>query len=1068
MEEDWELDDSTSSIISSEASASTLDEDASGIYFNDPKTELSGEKTDKSLGQEFENEAAAMQAIDNDRVTNSPMPPPPPAEDISYDSGDEDDVLSLKDHIIAAARQSQGFGDETVDILMDAENRLKTVPSPPHSLSSLFASSNNECSKESLSNHVETNDRTENNYNSFSEDDDGSEISDGAESLFRGPIMAAKSFARVQQEKQSLKLDSLDENTPTKVRMPSPVATKESSLHEEEDGQSNTPSASRRGFISSLQKMEPWSPWSMQQQERRHHQESSTPSTTRVKFMPSAQKEHPESDFTTTPSTSRRDFIHSAHKSELTQPWSPWSSQQQEQNLEAQVTPSSARLQFLPSAQKAINSSPDQSDNVPSSEKATWASLSSLSSTVSQSKVAKQASEDSPNQDSVSSIGANSPSAYVKPTNPCKVQQRNDDNYQRTITPSNVTFESSTANTSSMELEIQRSSPIADEAEAFLQMNRHILQERKSLDNIIELGERQMKMGAGFGGDRKSDNIIAGKPSSFPAKKPFLRKGARKEPSALHKLGRVNSAAGNTATSNAASESASERKARLEQLEKMQEDLMKDLQRRNMRKDEAQKERRKERNEVDAEKRSLIKKKIGSNNATVSATKSPKRTPLKISPANGTSKQQTSSQVRPKTAAKQTVAKRTEPKVKSSSPRELSVSPVPIAGRKSLKSTGSNSKATKVVSETCQMKSSTAKARARSTSRLRSSTQRPANNKSKEDTMEDMKKKEEEQMALIKNMRKRQEVALREAEGERERAKAWAAAERESVKKWVEEQRTLIRKDRHKAANAAILAAKKASRRKDDGEDSDALNAELEEMRLELKKLKVEAEEAGKLREQVRKQERMISTLKRGETANARNSASSNLADSGKRRAVLGDRTSKENMQQRPKTATGNNVEQNASQKLTAEERENKGNSVDNDGLPQRKPYNAADYASKTPGVQTHSIPQFVSAPTPPGQGGRSSQIVTYQNGTTKEILSDGTTTISFVNGDRKRTYANEKKGIEVYYYAATKVRLCHSCLFCFLRANKIINASPSFFFPDYSSDTSGRIKLIPLSKQTN
>lgn len=91
----------------------------------------------------------------------------------------------------------------------------------------------------------------------------------------------------------------------------------------------------------------------------------------------------------------------------------------------------------------------------------------------------------------------------------------------------------------------------------------------------------------------------------------------------------------------------------------------------------------------------------------------------------------------------------------------------------------------------------------------------------------------------------------------------------------------------------------------------------------------------------------------------------------------------------------------------------------DEEALPQRKPYNAADYDGKT---QAHSIPQFVSAPTPPGQGGaRASQIVTYQNGTTKEVLPDGTTTISFANGDRKRTYANEKKGIEVYYYAATK-----------------------------------------------
>ena len=57
------------------------------------------------------------------------------------------------------------------------------------------------------------------------------------------------------------------------------------------------------------------------------------------------------------------------------------------------------------------------------------------------------------------------------------------------------------------------------------------------------------------------------------------------------------------------------------------------------------------------------------------------------------------------------------------------------------------------------------------------------------------------------------------------------------------------------------------------------------------------------------------------------------------------------------------------------------------------------------------------------GTQARSQTITQYKNGTQKEVMSDGTTTISFANGDRKRTYANEKKGIVVYYYAATKVR---------------------------------------------
>ena len=251
------------------------------------------------------------------------------------------------------------------------------------------------------------------------------------------------------------------------------------------------------------------------------------------------------------------------------------------------------------------------------------------------------------------------------------------------------------------------------------------------------------------------------------------------------------------------------------------------------------------------------------------------------------------------------------------------------------------------------------------------------------------------------------------------------------MKKWVEEQRALIRKDRHKAANAALLASRKASRERqdEDGNEEEELKAELEEMRLEMKKMKVEAEEARKLKEQVRKQERMINALKRGD-ANANTTANSKVDDTGKHRQALGDRTSKENVQQRPKTAANNLVHSTNKQPAAMKDRpthdttDNENNLVDEQALPQRKPYNPADYASGKPGIKAHSIPQFVSAPTTPGQGGQPSQIVKYQNGTTKEVLPDGTTTISFANGDRKRTYANEKKGIEVYYYAATKVRM--------------------------------------------
>ena len=394
--------------------------------------------------------------------------------------------------------------------------------------------------------------------------------------------------------------------------------------------------------------------------------------------------------------------------------------------------------------------------------------------------------------------------------------------------------------------------------------------------------------------------------------------------------------------------------------------------------------------------------------------------------------------IRPKTA-QNTKRKVVESKADSQPPRRLSSSPAAIVEGKSLH--GSSNKSKKVATAMDQTSKSPVQIRSRSSSRPRSSMQRsnnsnkPDNNASSSDfdskALEEMKKKEEEQMALIKNMRRRQEAALREAEGERERAKAWAAAEKESVKKWVEEQRALIRKDRHKAANAALLATRKASRGNKD-EDNDVnddeenlMKAELEKMRMEMKKIKVEAVEASRLREQVRKQERMINALKQGGDATTENNTC-------QRRVVLGDRTSKENMQQGSKVMMRENTSKNQAMKagvsLNQDPTDGENNYIeDEEALPQRKPYNAADYDGKT---QAHSIPQFVSAPTPPGQGGaRASQIVTYQNGTTKEVLPDGTTTISFANGDRKRTYANEKKGIEVYYYAATKVSGVY-CLF--------------------------------------
>eukprot|EP00985_Skeletonema_marinoi_P029310 scaffold27536_cov66-Skeletonema_marinoi.AAC.1 len=66
--------------------------------------------------------------------------------------------------------------------------------------------------------------------------------------------------------------------------------------------------------------------------------------------------------------------------------------------------------------------------------------------------------EESPHQDSVSSIGANSPSAYVQSlATQYQMQQQLGNSHQQT-TPPNVTFESSTtlSSSSSSALEVKR------------------------------------------------------------------------------------------------------------------------------------------------------------------------------------------------------------------------------------------------------------------------------------------------------------------------------------------------------------------------------------------------------------------------------------------------------------------------------------------------------------------------------------------------------------------------------------------------------------------------------------
>ena len=320
-----------------------------------------------------------------------------------------------------------------------------------------------------------------------------------------------------------------------------------------------------------------------------------------------------------------------------------------------------------------------------------------------------------------------------------------------------------------------------------------------SVDRLIALGEEQMKQAA------------AANTNQGTAKKSFLKKGTRKEPSALHTLDLPDKATTPTATCTPNNETASERKSRLARLEKMQEDLRKDYERREARKEEAQRERRR-----------LKMKEMGSQGVVTSArlenvtrkkesqfpsqvrARSVSRERTRGPPAADAGKDSvTPSRARARSALKsgrnksETTRGIAGDQCRPSEARSKSATPVSAEADFDNKQMDEHSVVEEVSeivadpllnsTQTCnnntQSKTTSSQRRSRSVSRpktaastpVKSSTSPKRSTKSKnektsdEKAFEDWKKKEGEEWALIKNMRKRQEAALREAEGERER-----------------------------------------------------------------------------------------------------------------------------------------------------------------------------------------------------------------------------------------------------------------------------------------------------------
>lgn len=349
---------------------------------------------------------------------------------------------------------------------------------------------------------------------------------------------------------------------------------------------------------------------------------------------------------------------------------------------------------------------------------------------------------------------------------------------------------------------------------------------KSSLGRKIALGEEQMM---------KQQQQQAAPPTGS-IKKSFLKKGTRKEPSALHTLDNrqqlhsstlptTNAAhsKNTTAESSNQEETPTARKERMARLEKMQQDLLSDYQKREQRKEEAQRERRRLRM-VEMGKRGVVTK-CGSFGGVEDAKKA-KENPSPLPGGRAKSDKMTfntnaiGNGEKKNVAALSPTADRAVKQARRNV-REMSVTPSRVRAAQTPTASIGWEDETKFQSknndeaerfkeddeadvavqsdadeaepeepkskpiENKQVKHTAATRRTRSVSRPKTAQSKPttnslspkrnssagkkANNSTYEQKTEDWTKKETEEWALIKNMRRRQEAALREAEGERER-----------------------------------------------------------------------------------------------------------------------------------------------------------------------------------------------------------------------------------------------------------------------------------------------------------
>ena len=108
------------------------------------------------------------------------------------------------------------------------------------------------------------------------------------------------------------------------------------------------------------------------------------------------------------------------------------------------------------------------------------------------------------------------------------------------------------------------------------------------------------------------------------------------------------------------------------------------------------------------------------------------------------------------------------------------------------------------------------------------------------------------------------------------KAKAWASSEREVVKKWVDEQRAMIQRERHRAANSAMLTQRERQQeerrqqtaatiegcKKKKTEENDALRATIQKLKLDMDSAKVRSKsQMKKLKETINDHKKHIHSL---------------------------------------------------------------------------------------------------------------------------------------------------------------------------------------------------------------